>query len=622
MKLEKIAISNIYSFPYLNEKVLSHSFINLIGNNGICINIGANGSGKTNLLKVINYIFKYILIRHYKILPNYEQNLIDYIYHKREFEQYKEHLKEAGQRLRKKGDQTYRRKEENYFSAKDNLNNSIQPFFQKKYEIYKSDSNKNDQVIVCITLDNSDKNAIKTILDNREAIKNLALNYAKSSQLDDNYFILLEQLYKNFNLAKNLKIAVSLTKQKFLDTKLYAVSQKIKNKNFIINAAKAYLYNYNLVHALIYFNNQVIELNNKYNGLTKNKYIKPFSLKPNFLNLDIRRPEHILWKDNNNYGAVSINFHRYNEEMSMSFNESYVIEASDNDNEQYISVTLFDRCLNNIKEQILKDKKLYNNILCHPIVKRISSYSEKFANLKFIIKCDSNNDIYFSFIKNNNVISIETLSSGERVFVYFIILFCSNTLDKNTILLIDEPEIHMHPKMQKVFLDLLTEISVSMKLQIIIATHSPYFISNKNIKSINRFYTFQECFTRVVSSINTNSINDRDLMKVLETTNSSRVFFADKVILVEGVADEYVFRSYLSIYSKRNNIDMSNIDVLQINGKRNYKVWRDFLNKFKIDNYFIGDLDNVEEFLSNSSKQLLAEEKKFSPKVLILNITT
>ena len=167
------------------------------------------------------------------------------------------------------------------------------------------------------------------------------------------------------------------------------------------------------------------------------------------------------------------------------------------------------------------------------------------------------------------------------------------------------------PKMQKAFVELLLDIDKSFNIQIILATHSPYFISNENIKSINRFYTYQGCFTKVATSIDTNTLNDKDLMKILETTNSSRIFFADKVILVEGIADEYVFRSYLNIYSKTNNIDVSNIEILQINGKRNYQIWHNFLNKFKIYNYFIGDLDNIEEFLSNSNKQLLAKEKQF-----------
>ncbi len=609
MKLKSIAISNAYSFPYINKKKLEDSHINLYGNNGISINVGANGTGKTNLLKVITYIFKYILIKHYEISTKYEYALSDFIRHKRNLEQYEESLKKKKGHLGKNIDVNYKRIKKNFSEAEYSMNNIISPVFKVVKRISVGNEKYDSVVFLIIALDATDKNYIRNILKNKDDIKYLAQSYSKESSKDinENFFRSLEILCENFDKTKNIFIPVSLINKKILFEYFPKNSEIEKSTKFIAETVIKYLKNYQLIQALVFFHNH--SLTSKFRKVPKSKYINDFPYKPHFLSLDIRRGNEASLPEESNYGISSIDFYEYNKAITMAFNEDYKVNISMGSKEYSYIVTLFDFCLSKLKVEFGKD----SNYQLNATYLKVSHYLENYLNLKFRLSKSKENDeeIYFIFMKNKREISLNTLSSGERVFIYFIFLFCSNTVSEGAIVLIDEPELHMHPKMQKAFVELLLDIDKSFNIQIILATHSPYFISNENIKSINRFYTYQGCFTKVATSIDTNTLNDKDLMKILETTNSSRIFFADKVILVEGIADEYVFRSYLNIYSKTNNIDVSNIEILQINGKRNYQIWHNFLNKFKIYNYFIGDLDNIEEFLSNSNKQLLAKEKQF-----------
>lgn len=83
--------------------------------------------------------------------------------------------------------------------------------------------------------------------------------------------------------------------------------------------------------------------------------------------------------------------------------------------------------------------------------------------------------------KNGVELNLNDLSTGEKQVIYrigYILKELGNL--KGGILLIDEPEISLHPIWQLKLKDLLFEIFKGYDVQIIIATHSPYIFSNLN----------------------------------------------------------------------------------------------------------------------------------------------
>ena len=57
---------------------------------------------------------------------------------------------------------------------------------------------------------------------------------------------------------------------------------------------------------------------------------------------------------------------------------------------------------------------------------------------------------------------------------------------ENGLMIIDEPELHLHPQMKKSFVDMIDEMSEKLKMQFIIATHSPIMINEKNVGHVYR----------------------------------------------------------------------------------------------------------------------------------------
>ena len=87
----------------------------------------------------------------------------------------------------------------------------------------------------------------------------------------------------------------------------------------------------------------------------------------------------------------------------------------------------------------------------------------------------------FIFKDLNYKISADKLSSGEQhqVVMYYDFLF---NCDPGTLVLIDEPEISLHIIWQEQFTKNLFEIIKLNHMNFLIATHSPYIISD-NLKN-------------------------------------------------------------------------------------------------------------------------------------------
>lgn len=92
---------------------------------------------------------------------------------------------------------------------------------------------------------------------------------------------------------------------------------------------------------------------------------------------------------------------------------------------------------------------------------------EPFSNAFFAIRDEA----------SHQQISISKLGSGFEMI--FTILFLKNYYslrNKKTIYLIDEPELHLHPKLQDALIKILLDISKTD--QIIVSTHSPFLFKN------------------------------------------------------------------------------------------------------------------------------------------------
>ena len=114
------------------------------------------------------------------------------------------------------------------------------------------------------------------------------------------------------------------------------------------------------------------------------------------------------------------------------------------------------------------------------------AYSRMFENKEMVdIRAESGNQkIFFRDTKNKKEFDISGLSSGEKQIVYRVGYLLRNlgTLSGGVIL-IDEPELSLHPVWQMKFIAFLRELFTNegtdrLDIQFVIATHSPYLLKS------------------------------------------------------------------------------------------------------------------------------------------------
>lgn len=76
-------------------------------------------------------------------------------------------------------------------------------------------------------------------------------------------------------------------------------------------------------------------------------------------------------------------------------------------------------------------------------------------------------------VLNGSSIPLELLGTG---YLQLIQIFCYVLLFKPKILLVDEPDIHLHPSIQESLPAVLSEIADSQNLKIVLSTHSPFIV--------------------------------------------------------------------------------------------------------------------------------------------------
>ena len=77
---------------------------------------------------------------------------------------------------------------------------------------------------------------------------------------------------------------------------------------------------------------------------------------------------------------------------------------------------------------------------------------------------------------DGNKIPISNLAAGSKMFSILKILLERGMLDENTFLILDEPEIHLHPAWQNQFAELIVLLVKELKVKVLMTTHSSNFM--------------------------------------------------------------------------------------------------------------------------------------------------
>ncbi len=175
--------------------------------------------------------------------------------------------------------------------------------------------------------------------------------------------------------------------------------------------------------------------------------------------------------------------------------------------------------------------------------------------------------IFDNVIKRQHPPSIR--SQGFQWFLSFYINFTAGSRGelKNTIILLDDHGVYLHPSGQKDLLDTLEKISESN--QIIFSTHSPFMIDRRRLKRI-RIVSKKEGEGTLIEEKYYKSDYDalQPIRASIGMTIGDTLFTAKRNLLVEGYSDELILGAMSEGVSKkkRNHVNTSKISILPVNG--------------------------------------------------------
>lgn len=104
---------------------------------------------------------------------------------------------------------------------------------------------------------------------------------------------------------------------------------------------------------------------------------------------------------------------------------------------------------------------------------------------------EDNNDFFYSSKKHPAKLNIRSISTGMKTFMILKTLIQKGFVQENGTIVLDEPEIHLHPEWQVKLAEIIVVLQKALKLHILINTHSPYFLNA--IEVFSKEYGVDEC---------------------------------------------------------------------------------------------------------------------------------
>lgn len=560
MKISKIAISNIRSFEYdpsyQNEVPLDTKSLNLI--------IGPNASGKSNFVEVIMRMFSSVFDLYGSQTGSFEQNIQNLI---------------------------------RTIPSPTTLTNLIS--MPGSFTKHRKHKNADRSIRLEILLDKRDIENLKFIRSKRAALTSLYKKYFSE-----------QQPLKSMRVFGDSFRLSSLGHKEYIEF----VEHAEQHSSYLVQqspetVASRYLRDYGLICTLIEIHNELLNREN----FTSIEQSQPnnFSYANTILELGINSrtqplnqlsPPVVLLSVGDRLTDIDLNYMIYgnvgSEGAGISSKARQTTRNLGSKSTQGAFTGGFSDGFERVKSLIWLDaaNELQQGSKVQEVINTVNEsnphlvlFNEFIGNFGLNLSLASisiaQGKITFSLLEGKNEISNADFSTGQRAILNIAAgLTLAN--NGNSLVLIDEIENHLHPSVQANLRDALVA-SAAEKIQSILVTHSSIFVTTDTLKNTLRFYSKDSCtqFSKCTVPL---TPQNKAIFDILQYTNSARIFFATKVILVEGVSDQIIFSAYLVKKMK----DKSNIDVLSVGGGAQ-ENWKQIITSFNVKVFIISDLDTL-----------------------------
>jgi len=192
-------------------------------------------------------------------------------------------------------------------------------------------------------------------------------------------------------------------------------------------------------------------------------------------------------------------------------------------------------------------------------------------------------------------ISATELGEGiQNALVLAILQAFEERRKQGAILVIEEPEMFLHPQMQRSLAKTLTEVGATN--QVIYTTHSPHFVSIPDYENVRLVRKGDAGTTVRRSDLPSDTARREKLRKELDPERNE-LFFASRLLLVEGDTEKLA----LPEYARRLGLDLDRegATIVEVGGKRNLPEFAKIATSFQIPTGVIYDRHSS-DFQDNS----------------------
>jgi putative ATP-dependent endonuclease of the OLD family len=174
------------------------------------------------------------------------------------------------------------------------------------------------------------------------------------------------------------------------------------------------------------------------------------------------------------------------------------------------------------------------------------------------------------------------------------------------ILLVEEPEIHLHPAIETSMMRYLKRISCNS--QVFITTHSTNFLDTAEM---NNVYLITKSGSTDIQQLDIGEAEARIPQEL--GIRLSSLFMFDRLVFVEGISDEDAIREWASTLGV--NLGQANVGFIHMGGVRNFAYFATestlhFLAKRQVKMWFLIDRDEKDESEIIKMQKMLGENAK------------
>jgi putative ATP-dependent endonuclease of OLD family len=162
--------------------------------------------------------------------------------------------------------------------------------------------------------------------------------------------------------------------------------------------------------------------------------------------------------------------------------------------------------------------------------------------------------------------------------------------DIQFILAVEEPEAFLHPQRQK---ELFDDISAaqSKNLRVIVTTHSPYIVAEAPFTRLGLVKKDRQYSALHIAEVS--STQEQEMFDAYSDEVNSALFFADKVVLVEGDSDARVIKLLLK---RKLGAAAYRVSIISASGNQNFSPFLRMIRAWttaKIPHLVVTDFDSI-----------------------------